>query len=225
MTRYKLILVLAILFIGLTAFCQSKFKYGVEFSGIQNFYKQTSNKGAQSFLIGNYSSATENSSLGFNFRFTYLVESGTSVSVSPGIRLLKNFNDLDISQHKATFLDLPIQVNLLLLKNLYMIAGARFSYLSRFERTDGTYIFNPPRNSDLLPFAVHRLFYMPKLGIGVNIIKSLNIEISYNYSFTSLILVNDSFGISSTPTTYKSDFLQLSIVYIDLGALFQSKRD
>ncbi len=220
MTRCKLLLILSILFIGLNSFCQSKFKYGVEFSGIQNFYKQTSNKGAQSFLIGNFSSPSQNSSFGFNFRLKYLVENETSVCVSPGIRLLKNFNDLDISMHKATFLDLPIQVNLLLLKNLYMIMGVRLSYLSRFERNDDIYNFSPTRNSGLLPLAENRLFYMPKLGIGVNVIKSLNIEISYNYSFTSLILINDPFGISATPTTYKNDFLQLSIVYNDIGTLF-----
>jgi len=223
MIIFRILFTILFILITFELFCQSKFKYGLDICAIQNFYKSR-NPDAQSFLIGHPNSFYKNISTGFNFRFTYQIEKETSVSAAPGIRFFKSFNELDFSTHKATFFDLPIQVNHHLFKNIYLIAGVRLSFLNRIERHDNDfYIFTPTRNKNILPATQHKLFYTPKLGFGINVIESLNIEISYNHSLRNLISVSDPFLGSSIQESYKNDFLQLSVIYTDLKTLFSGK--
>lgn len=216
MKRYKLLFTLTILSISLSVLGQSKFNYGLGFSAIQNFYKQTSNENVQG-LFAVSRSTNARSSFSFNFRLTYEIEKENSFSVSPGIRYFKSFNDLDFSNHKATFWDLPIQLNTSLYENWYMVAGLRFSYLSSLNRDDN---FNLQRKEDLLDAAENRFFYIPKLGIGTTLFTSINLEVSYNIALANLILVESSGGFTIPSTTYKSNFLQLSLIYNGLGTLF-----
>ena len=223
MKEYKFVLIILILFLGLTSYSQSNIKFGVELSGFQNFYKNTNNESSQGIFRTDESN--RRGSLGFNFRFSFIIESDTKLNLSPGIRYFKGFNNMDISNHKATFLDLPIQLNVSLSKDWFVIAGLRFSYLSKFEREDVFIIIDPPRETNLLDDAVNKFFYIPKLGIGATFFKTLDLEITYNYSFSNLVAVDFSSGLSSTPSTYKNNFLQLSVIYNDIGSLFSKKKN
>ncbi len=185
---------------------------------MQNFYKKTNNEGLQGiFRIGD---SDQKGSFGFNFRLSYIIDSETKLNVSSGISYFKGFNDIDISNHKATFLDLPIHLNVSLSETWFIIASLRFSYLAKFEREDIYIDFDPPRDTNILDEVVHRFFYIPKLGAGVTLFQKIDLELTYNYSFSNLAAVDIPDVVSSTPTTYKNDFLQLSIIYNDLGSLF-----
>jgi hypothetical protein len=194
--------------------------FGAELSTMQNFYKKTNNENSQG-LYRNVNSYP-NTSFGFNFRLSYIIDNETKLNVSPGIRYFKGFNSIDVSNHEASFLDLPIQLNVSLLKDWYFIVGLRFSYLYKYKRDDTNYSFNPTRDTNILDKANHRFFYIPKLGLGTTLLKKMDLELTYNYSFSNLGTFNYPLTLGSV-TTFKNNFLQLSIIYNDLGSIFVKK--
>tara|TARA_R110000737_G_scaffold351634_2_gene394476 strand:- start:2140 stop:2634 length:495 start_codon:yes stop_codon:yes gene_type:complete len=155
----------------------------------------------------------------------YSIDDDTKLIVSPGVRYLKGLTYTDISLHKGTFLDLPIQLNVSLSSNWFVIAGLRFSYITKFER-DEIFIVDPTRDTDILKNVTKRLFYLPKFGIGATFIKTIDLELTYNYSFSNLVKIDlPLLSSTSLPSTYKNHFLQFSVIYNDIGSLFSKKEN
>jgi hypothetical protein len=205
----------------MTSYGQTKITFGAELSIMQNFYKKTNNENFQG--IFRTDDSNRNSSFGFNFRISYLIDSETKLNVSPGIRYFKGFNPIDVSNHNASFLEFPIQLNVSLSRDWFFIAGLRFSYLYKFKREDIIYNFTPSRDINILNKANHRLFYIPKLGVATTIFNKIDLELTYNYSFSNLAAFNDPNFLAPVFTTFKNNFLQLSIIYNDLGSIFVKK--
>ena len=220
MKEYRFLLLLLIFTISSTSYSQSNFKFGVEISGIQNFYHSTNNQGSPGIFRSD--ELNRIGSLGFNLRVAYSIDNDTKLLVSPGVRYLKGLAYMDISVHKGTFLDLPIQLNVSISSDWFIIAGLRFSYITKLERAE-MFIVDPSRDTDILKNTTKRLFYLPKFGVGATFFKTVDLELTYNYSFSNLVKIDIPSGSSSLPSTYKNHFLQFSIIYNDIGSIFGKK--
>lgn len=222
MKQYKFCLIIIIVASSNILNGQSKFDFGAEVSVIRNNYKIVNSELNQGIFRSGF--VDHKATVSFNFRITYKVDQDNSLVIAPGIRYFAGFNESDIANHNGTFLDLPLYLNINVSKDFFFIAGLRLSYLTKLERTDSFVDFDPPRGTNLLVSAERRIFYMPKVGIGIKVFKNLGFELSYNKSLSNLVKIDNSLNSLGIPSEiYKNDFYELSVVFDGLASLFSKK--